>query len=746
MHVRLLTIACLLLLTIHAGAQDNLVDAGEPFGELALVDEVLCGDPGDAHEFAEGPEGVSVTETLLGTPCRVLPTEGEAKYFAYRIGEGRDLAPGAAYVLSIEYPEDQPRSMFIGNRGCESILGFATGATVGDVLHGRYVDHNPESLQYPLSGELEQWKTLFYLHDRFPDINQPRGEGDRPMAPDQGFWVVVSQSKGSNHPMSAGAAVSRIRLFEVPEPERFDVQLNLPPDDLPRRHVFYREEMSDGVIQSRDETKRGVTDDIRWFEYKLRQMRFWGFNTFCKDLLEFGHNQGWDSAKYGGNNWVNQSKTPDRWAKTLELVGRYGFDVLPYYEYAGSVGARSIGTQRRCRPLGETNEYTHISWSEIAYADVTDPEQLEDLRRVLELTIVEHKDKANFIGAWLRTRPSHIPISFADAALFKFAVEANDKVVALREDLQNDPELLQKYYDWWFGKRREFLVAMRDYLRAEVNPDALVMFTAIASEPVPALPGKQLVTDDAAAWEAALAEHEDHQGMTPRTLDDVVGSGDYLTAVLSPHPTWAEWEWQHSLPEPDPHRYTDTDGVLLTYPYSRAYTVGSPEAFEAFRGPSGLAIARHYPLNENEMEEKVGYFVADVERSGPYCMMAEARAVANGDPRYIGYLASNSLNRGFPEYVRRFCAAFLALPALPSEIVEGAASDDEVAIRAIPTEEHGTYYAVVNTGLSPKPEVTVTLPAQGEVTDAATGEKLEAPGGKLTLAMDACELRAVRVN
>lgn len=157
-----------------------------------------------------------------------------------------------------------------------------------------------------------------------------------------------------------------------------------------------------------------------------------------------------------------------------------------------------------------------------------------------------------------------------------------------------------------------------------------------------------------------------------------------------------------------------------------------------------------YSLNENEMTvgngDILGYFVCDVERTGPHCMLAEARAVAHGDPFYLGSLTGNTNNRGFPRYVRRFHAAFLALPALPSEVVAHAASDAEVVVRAIRTEEHGTYVAVVNTGFETKRNVSVKLPATGTVQDAVTGEDLPAPGAVLTVTLEPAELRTLRIH
>jgi len=722
-----------------------LADAGAPFGMLPLVDEVLCGSRGDGHLFREEPNGASRFETILNKPARVLPIEGGAKYFAYRLGKGKGLRPGAAYVLAVEYPEDKSRSMFIGNRGAETILGLATGAAVGDVLHGRYVSSNPESLKFPLAGKWKQWKTLFYLHGRYPDINQPRGDGPRPLTSEDGFWVVISQSKVSNHPLSAGAAVSRISLYEVPEPEKFNVKLNPPPKELPRRHLFYREEMSDGAISSQKTGERGVGRDRDWYEYKARMMCFLGMNTFCKDLLEFGHNQGWDATEGGGNDWYWASKTPKRWQSILDMLGKYDLDVLPYYEYCGGVGAQGLGKLKRCLTLGGGKVYTHVSWCENANLDITDEDSLVDVKKLLKATIIRHRDKVNFVGAWFRPRPSQMPISFSNQCLQLFSVEANNKRSVSREDLKSDVKLREKYYQWWFGRRRAFLEEVRDYLRANGCGEAVVLFTADASEAGTSLKNAGIVTDDTKTWTRIAAQAE-HKGLKVAGYDEVVRGNKHAEALLSHRDTWDNWEWQHSCPRADPENYRDIEGIIMTYTFNRAYTVSSPEGFDAFRTPSGLAIVRHYFLNESEMEGKVGYFVSDVERAGPYCMLAEARAMANGDPRYIGYLASNCFNRGFPEYVRAFNVAFLALPALPSELLEKACPDPDVVVRSIRTQRYGTYLAVVNVGFESRENVTISLPVKGSVTDAVTGKVLDVSGNKVRLPLYPCQLRSLIIR
>jgi len=733
------------------------VDVGPPFGRLPLVDEIDCSRQPPDHEFVEEPAGASRVETILGRPCRVLrKTPGEAAYCAYRIGRWKLLRPGTAYVLAVEYPEDAPRTVVILNGGNETGRGFHTGNTFGDAFHPKYVNNNSESLRAPLSGKYETWKLFFHLHDRFPNVGFIRGEGRRELTPEDGFTVAVAQFSAANIPASHGAAVSRIRLFEVPDPARLTAEVHFPPEGLPRRHVFWREEMADGVIAADKEEDRGLKQPLDWYRYKASTMKLLGIRTFTKDLLEFGACQGWDSSPLGGNDWGYYNwRHKDYWAAIVEIVGREGFDVLPYYEYSGSKGKNGLGPQRRAKPLTRDDAYTHITWIESANADITDPDTYADFQKMLDLTIVRLKDKARFVGAWLRPR-AQLPIGFGDATRARFAKEANQGRAVGRKDLIDNKALLGRYYEWWYQKRREFLVAMRDYLRhAGVNPEAVVLFTADPSESGVSFPtwDKQFVTDDVAGWIERLKSEEVSEGkeIHPIAIDEVISRDLYLGALLAPRLNWGGWEVDHSSPPADPERYKDTDGVLMTHGINRAYTVGSPKTFDAFRGPSGLAVVRHHSLNENMMFDKadrprLGYFVADIERAGPYCVLAETRAVANGDPRFLGYLVGSNFGRGFPEYVRNFNLAFLALPALPSRIVHGAASDPEVVVRAIPTDRHGTWLAVANTGLTHKPAVAVRLPRSGRLTDAATGELIAENAGQTTLSMCPCQLRALRVE
>ncbi|WP_309381906.1 hypothetical protein [Cerasicoccus frondis] len=726
---------------------------------LQLIEEIDVSRTPDKDEFREYPAGVSQVETILGERVRVLPNdEPGVKYFGYLLGKGEGLKANENYVLEVVYPEDAPRSAIILNRGNGTMRGFYTGNALGDCMHPRYVYQSPESLEVPLSGKYEAVQMLMRLQDRFSVTGGIRhaevpNEADtkRTMTPKDGFWVYIAQYEPEQDPLSQGAAISKIRLYKAPDYEDFAVKINYPPSDLPRRHLFFREEMADGVIGG-DPSGWGWIDELDYYRGKAEMMRFLGMNTLAKDLLEFGANQGWDSSKYGGNDWVYQSHSPKRWEGILDVADDYDLYVLPYYEYSGSKGKNGLGFERRATPLnGDT--YTHIKWTETARADLTDPDTFEDLRKMLEITIVDEQKKAKFIGAWLRPRSSQLAISFADATIQRFADETGRKQVT-RDELKKRGETYEAYIDWWYGKRKEFLLKLRDYLRSEGLEDATIFYTADPSEPGWIHPegyGTGLVAEDPDAWKNVDLKKP------PVPLQETIDEQWSYKALTSTRKTWGQWEHEHATPIYDPENYEDTNGVLSTYSFNRLSSVSDPMALEAFETESGMAMMRHYGLNENMIRiekgkngkdlDPLGYFVADMERVGPYIMLPEANAMANGNPTAIGYLASNNFNRLSPAYVRRFNAAYLALPALPSKVIDGAASNPQVVVRRIDAGKHGAYYAVVNPGYEGASEVTLELPDNGRVINAATGETLQrsATGG-VRLSLDPCQLIALHVQ
>jgi hypothetical protein len=721
-----------------------------PFGNMRLIEEIDCGAPAPTSAFAEMPKGVSKVETILGKKARVLPNPkgADMRYFAYLIGKGKNLQGGKAYVLQVEFADNAPRTFFIRNSAESITRGVFTGTDVGDAINPHYVNANPESLDIPLSNSWMTWTSHFFMHDRYFGLGGwPRGEDEHKhpeMKPRDGFWVVIGQLDQEQAPLSQGAAVSSIRLYEAPPENETAVKLRYP-GNLPRRHLFWREEMSDSVVSGKDKERFQTINRLDWYENKARRMKFLGMNTYAIDLLEFGSNQGWDSDPGGGNDWYYQTPFPDTWEKILGFLSKYELEALPYYEYHGSIGNRGLGNQKRAKPLDDKLEtYTHIVWAEKARANILDPDTEEDLKKLFDLTIVKFKNRAKFLGAWLRPRNSGIPISFADSDIELFSKEANDGKPVTRKALQQKGDLYEKYIAWWYTKRRDFLVRMQEYLAGKgLGSDVRILFTTDPSEPgFDYTQGMdKMVAENPSLWRRV--------GISAMKPEEALRLERHRKALTLPQSTWGEWEWQHSVPKNDPQNYKDVEGVALTYTFNRLYTVSDPKLLEDFTGKAGLAIVRHFSLNENMMskdgkKQTIGYFVADFERAGPYCMASEATAMANADPYYIGYLSGERYAPGFPQYVRAFNQAFLALPALPSERLRSASSDKDVVVREIKTSE-GTYYAVINTARVDKP-VTLNLPAQGQVINAATGEVIAPSGTDLKGAMYPYQLLAFLVK
>ncbi|QRK04831.1 hypothetical protein JQX13_32015 [Archangium violaceum] len=353
--------------------------------------------------------------------------------------------------------------------------------------------------------------------------------------------------------------------------------------------------MADGVINHDAGPYLGVSNRVNWYEYKARLMKFLGMNTFSRDLLEFGHNQWWDSGPYGGNTWVYQSDNlslRSLWADTITMLERYELNVMQYYEYAGSIGSAGLGKQKRALPLTRTDAYTHISWAEGSRADLTDPDTLADFKKMLDLTVVQYATRKKFAGVWLRPRSSQMPIGFADATLARFATEANGGVGVTRAQLQADSALRQRYYDWWMLERRAFIDGVTDYLRAKnVGNDVVTLFTSDATEPGRSHPtnGDAMIAENPAPWLAL--------GMKVMGLDRALSEDRQLNTLRLPRSTWGGWEWQHADPWSDPQNYVNDAKGAPTYTFNHAYTVGRPGALNAFRSGAGLAMVRHSALN-----------------------------------------------------------------------------------------------------------------------------------------------------
>jgi hypothetical protein len=782
-------VLALAIAALPAASSDAAAGGKDEFDRLIdsfpVVDEIDTAAAAPTHEF---PGGGSNVADVLGREARLLPTPSDGPAVAaWVIGKGRGLKPGDAYVLEVEYPDDVPRAIFVANRGADHVRGFATGTAFGDARQ-QFVQPSVESLDYPQTGRWQTYRSIFFLHGRFQGIYAQRDPkpGGRPFKPEDGFHVLIFQTKHYNDPRSQGAAVGKIRLRHLPDPAELyaDDDIEPLPEGLPKRRIFYREEMADEPISAKDAADRAVDDPVDWYLYKARLNRILGINTFAKDLLEFGHNQGWDG---GDPFWMNNAQPPltNLWESLVPRLAAEGSDLLPYYEYKGAIGWQqppnpiSLGWQKRAQKLYHdkpNDRYTGVYWTNDHNADLTDPDTLADAKRLLDRTIVAHKGKATFAGAWFRVRDNHLPMSFADSTVARFKADfptdaeaqsaSRDVLIA---SFEGDRRLYDHYHDWWLKHRARFLEALRDHVANGLGDERVkVLFTPWTTEQIPMLRDyrfeghatpAQITTDDPAWWDAFAKTVPDNLwfrwALVPTPFEEVV-KGDFYRRSLEfrePVSPPDRMELYHSAPLADPATYRHSEHVMLTFPAGRLFTVARPDLLEDYRTNAGLTVVRHYTLNEDAHDHtkgpsdqpfdgQLGYVSVDVDRAGPYVRLMEARAVAAADPTQLGMLCASAFSTGEPGYVRRFNRAFLSLPALPSSVVGGAAGDAEVVVREIRTTGAGTYWLVVNTSFQPKRQVQVRLPARAAVRDLVDRRDLDS--GQLVVDLYPGEMRTYR--
>src|SRR5690606_38595850 len=180
--------------------------------------------------------------------------------------------------------------------------------------------------------------------------------------------------------------------------------------------------------------------------------------------------------------------------------------------------------------------------------DLSDPDTHADAKLLLDTTVTRYRNKANFIGAWWRARVSQMPISFNDNNIAQFSNEVLGGRPITREQLRTTVSVYNQYIDWFFTKRRDFVLDMRDHLRAQgVNKNAEVLYTSDATEPgrsyVP--PGQSsLVAESPSLWTDYVPN--------ATSLSQAVSEGRHRRAMTGPRGTYSGWEWQHADPWNDP--------------------------------------------------------------------------------------------------------------------------------------------------------------------------------------------------
>ena len=757
------------------------------FGEIEIVDEVDCTKTD--HRFLEQPEGWSQVTNILGRDCRHMPVHlYDCTMFKYRLGEGKGLKANDAYVIVLEYPDDLPRNYILFNRGTDSKRSFCTGLCLGDCWRPKYVYNPPEMLDIPQSQQWEKWTCFTSLQDYTRDYKETceivfdaKGFPKRtakggvvtkainiPIS--EGFDFCVIQYGREHDPVSQGAAVSRILLCHIPDEKAIRQKITFPPDPLPRRHLFWREEMSDGAPI--DASFPLCVGWMPWFYHKAGQMHFLGMNTYTKDLLEFGHVQHWAPGVIAPG-WAWDGPTRWLWQLIVPMMANQGFTILPYYEWCGNIGwdhgdFRTLGPQRRAKTLNGAEAYTHITWSEKANIDITDPETLKVTKELLDGTILRFTNevrKSVFVGAFFRTRVAEWPVGFGDDTLDRFVKdELDDEVDSMlnqkidgeedeawrdvvgiaqnsfsrkfisREHLRKNRELYNQYIAWWHKKRANFVAELQKYLEEKGVADAQLILDTNSGEPGPGTTLGGIVTDNPEAVRAVFAKEPfADTNVHCVSVGQIAAVHGYVEERRKPASTWEKYEWQHALPGDDPENYNNLTNCFLAMAVNTVGTVTDPYSFETYSDKDGIqTVIRHYSLNENMLYrytvegEKgiVGYGINDMERAGRFCMLNEVLAMTYGDPVNIGYLVGSTFSRGFPGPVREFNANYLALPAIKSEKFKKSCDDKDVTLRMIDCGDKGRFFYIVHKGFLPKKDVAIHFPkGTGTLRAIVSGEE-----------------------
>ncbi|MBR1609192.1 MAG: hypothetical protein IJ678_06210 [Kiritimatiellae bacterium] len=787
-------------------AAADIVPGLEAYGDLSLVDEVICATDVE-HEFHDYPEGASYATNILGSACRVLAhPSGVDGFLSWRLGKGKDLEPHAMYLLVAEYPEDVPRTATLINKATNSRNGFHTGWTVGQSTSGGVLAQiHLESVDVPLSGAWERVEELMVLNEKAYPLDKADRDSDSCLVDvvANGFDAVFQVFRADHAPDSAGAAIRAVRLYRVNDEANVASAFRYPAGNAPRRLATWREEMGNGF------TWASNADPADGSRHKARLMKALGLNCFSRTMLEWGYNKNWDagwkdaSAPFwnpdwgGGSSWSLSGSNTDYWSGDVDAFYEAGLYLMPYYEYSGSRGswgpyedgngnagkALGFSPARKAvtlfedtgiNPATHFNNYVQASnGASGSNVDLTQEPAYDDFKRILACTMLRYAGRSNFAGAWIRNRGS-MPVSFSDAALASFCEDTGREAGSVTRQTIIDSlgggdawintakwgtnrwsSLYREYREWWYGKRADWLEAMQDYLADNGIPGAKVLFTGSPGEVGPTLHLANGKSDDHQAGGvtavARLGNAWNFKGTT-----SIPGYAELWRdgGLFADGWSWYAMEYQHSEPHPDPETYGTRRDVAVGYPYdgiASAIAGGPNFGVPSFRNASGdLFFNRFYCLQEGQHKdssgnENIGYFTCDMDHAGRAIVAPELWGVLYQDPTIIGMLQGDQFARAFSRPFREFMENFLALPAKAGTFTQGNNWwGSSFGVRKYAGDGE-TLWAVVNASWNALPATEISLGGVSSATvyEAVSGRAHAVSGDKVTLDLQPYQLLAL---
>ena len=719
------------------------------FGRQKLVDEIRCYDPSDPHPYMEGGRGLgskatggvpqygwkdmyrepnphfTTIDSVLGKRCRVAHGWG---WFGYKLNR-KGLKPGQAYLIVVEYPEDKGRTFNIWNTGAACAMagdyGFHTGRTLGDhwtrTLNSEYVD-------YPLSRQYRKWYSLFYLHEKTwarGDPYKPHWRGHTM----EGFWLIVGGVGPSMDALSAGAAVRSIKLYQIDDAPSLFPRINEPPLELGRRQII---STSEHVGHQKFERDR---HDV-WARQMLYQAKFLGLTGIAPN-------------KWGSD--VPLLQTVEREKLAIDIIPRVMIDQMVYGRVFVSEDMKAIASDGQPYPLSRHRRNPPFN--------LVHPDSLREACALLGRMISPSLGNDALAGVMLFKHYGYpLLISFGEDDLRRFEAEAGRRLEGAHTQARREwllENMRSEYCRWWHGKKREFLLHVRDFLRG-LRPDLkLHYFPWHSDDDYPfscgrlrysghplddqiCIPGTNILlvptfTKPPAQWseeerrQPMLARHYYREAVAPElrgkvSLEDILygrhkdmrefWGGKRSGAV--PHMMYPEqMDLVRMFCEPgsmyspfgqgcSPQLYANDDGIVYWAPVHYKFAADNPKFLNLFKTGEGVAVANHFPYNEETGHNNTYnlHCAGAVEHAGAFCMMEEVLSVVHADPSCLMVSMWQPPKRGFPRYAREFAAAYRALPTTGSEILERAVTpaDADVVVRSYRTD-YGLYLAVVNRAL-----------------------------------------------
>ncbi len=617
------------------------------FGELRLVDEVLCGDPDDEHLMRQGGRGLQTKytsdpldyyggsdrlnfdwwleyrddrdqftriEEILGKPCRVSRRWG---WFAYRVGRGA-LTPGAHYVMVIEYPEDVSRNFLIWTTLDHSACcGFHTGSALGDP-HSR--QRFMQRTDLPLSGEYRR----HYLV-----ITPYEAEG----------WVAIHSMGDVAAPFSEGIAVHSIRIYELGDDEALARLIPEPtePEGLPHRQI--------GFIQE-DATPRAQT---------VRKCAYMGLNMYGPLTLSYGGGAatvnrghiGWDSEIYSPDNFRNPwaqaappyyRMQPGISEPVFAEADRLGMQIMPLLEYAGSghVPEEALAVWPDGSPQwyrwgtkeGEDGLRTWNYHEQAQCVDMAHPAIGEDMAALMGEVEAAYGGHDSFAGVVLAPRFSAWQISYSDYELERFADEYGLRLPAENAGQWVYDNHRDDFYEFHFEHKRENMLRAAEALQAADPSDMFAILNYNGG-------------DDNLHFGTPLYWWDKKQGdefLVPGEVSLPDLSGIHLGRLMEDHtrPDIAAMSVGMSPP-----LYHGDEGIwnlaIAHYPW----LCGNRQFLDYFRTAEGGAVCFWWVYNEDAFRNHpgIGWNCPGLngnEPSGRYCMLDEVLAMATSDPFIMG--------------------------------------------------------------------------------------------------------------